>query len=249
MASPALREWVLGIDISAAEGEVALLDRGGSESRVVPLDPSVRGARALLPALAHLLEMGGADREAIAGVGVALGPGAFTGLRVGLATAKGLALGLERPLYGFSSLEAMALSAWDLWEATEERTPPAWVLPYRDARHGEVFWALFGPAAPDGEFLRPLRARDDQVARPEEIPIPAKGALLLAGTREDLPAPWRREVLGPRARHFEMKAAAGAVARLAREALERGEPPAPADLEPRYGRKPRAQTQWAVPEG
>lgn len=62
----------------------------------------------LLPALNHLLDVTGVEKRQIDLIAVALGPGSFTGLRVGLALAKGLALGLGRPLVGVPSLPLYA---------------------------------------------------------------------------------------------------------------------------------------------
>jgi tRNA threonylcarbamoyl adenosine modification protein YeaZ len=68
-------------------------------------------AETILPRLAALLSATGITREAIAGVVVGVGPGGFTGLRVGLATAKTLAHGLRRPIVGVGTAEALAAAA------------------------------------------------------------------------------------------------------------------------------------------
>ncbi|MEK6709050.1 MAG: tRNA (adenosine(37)-N6)-threonylcarbamoyltransferase complex dimerization subunit type 1 TsaB, partial [Nitrospinota bacterium] len=109
------RAWILGMDTSGTAPGLALLSL--EEERLIErgLDARVRGSRALLPALDTLLREAGDRREAIAAVGAATGPGTFTGMRVGLSTAKGLALGLGIPLYGVPSLEAMALGGWTQW--------------------------------------------------------------------------------------------------------------------------------------
>lgn len=239
------RAWILGIDTSGAAGGLALLEREGEALVERALEAGVRGSRALLPALDLLLREAGARREELAAIGTAVGPGTFTGLRVGLSTAKGLSLGLGLPLYGVSSLEALALAAWGAWRLQPGGAPPEWLIPFRDARQGELFWALFAaPSKPDG---LPRRESEDAVEEPSRIPLPSQGRILTVGSDAALPAAWPGE--GPRLSHMELSTAAPATARLARESLLRQDPPAPPGLEPRYGRAPRAMTQWGAPPG
>lgn len=86
-----------------------------------------------------LLESG-IDRSRIDALACDVGPGSFTGVRVGVATVKGIAMALDRPLVGVGSLEAMAAAAWaelELDLAVER------VVPLIDARKGEVFAACY----------------------------------------------------------------------------------------------------------
>ncbi|MEK6709801.1 MAG: hypothetical protein AABZ64_04400, partial [Nitrospinota bacterium] len=133
------------------------------------------------------------------------------------------------------------LGGWTQWCREGRTEEPAWLLPFRDARQGELFWALFTP--PEGPGVLPRRAGEDAVSAPAGIPLPAEGLGLACGASSDFPAGWRH----PRLRHLELPASAPAVARLAREALRRGDPTAPPGLQPRYGREPRAMTQWGAP--
>lgn len=80
------------------------------------------------------------DLDAIA---VTLGPGSYTGLRVGLATAKGIAYSLQKPLIGLSTLSALASAAIQLAPNTIE--PPFQVFAMIDARRMEVFGAIYDP--------------------------------------------------------------------------------------------------------
>jgi tRNA threonylcarbamoyladenosine biosynthesis protein TsaB len=118
---------------SATEGAgVALADERGLLAEV-RLGRGRRHAETLAPAVqeaCRLAQVALADLDALA---VDVGPGLFTGLRVGLATAKGLAMGLGRPLVGLSSLQLLLAGA----AALRVRGP---VLAVVDARRGEVFW-------------------------------------------------------------------------------------------------------------
>src|SRR5262245_9999813 len=78
---------------------------------VVALGQGAERGRGVTPAVADLLGCRGLSPRDLAGVAVDLGPGSFTGSRVGVATAKGLALASGTPLVGVTSLEALALTA------------------------------------------------------------------------------------------------------------------------------------------
>jgi tRNA A37 threonylcarbamoyladenosine modification protein TsaB len=158
-----------------------------------------------------------------------------------------LAFGLERPLYGISSMDALADSAL---RRNQEKNPapPNWILTYRDARHGEIFTALFGPCSFEEQSAPTCpRAGQDRVSPPEEVQLPETGAVLLAGREEDLPPAWSGGSLGPRFQILNIPSAPDGVARLTWEALRRGDPPAGPEIQPIYGRKPRAETQWTPP--
>jgi tRNA threonylcarbamoyladenosine biosynthesis protein TsaB len=111
---------VLSFDTATAEGSVALLRDGAL------LGERRTRAAALLAAADELLREAGAAPSDLDRLVVGIGPGSFTGLRVGLAAARGLALGRELPTAGVSSLAALAAAA-----------PGA--LPVIDARRREIF--------------------------------------------------------------------------------------------------------------
>ncbi len=138
---------VLGIETSTSQASVALLERG----KVVVTRAHARpkqSAERLLPLIAELLSEAGWARTSVTRIGVAVGPGSFTGLRVGIACAQGLSLGLDVPLVGVSSLAAMA------------RAVPEVVTGLRcavlDARRGEVFAAAYRAGPRAAEALAPL---------------------------------------------------------------------------------------------
>lgn len=129
---------------------VLLADGRAYEERPAPerLLTQPAHTRELLPAVARVLgeaEIGFGDLTAVA---VGVGPGAFTGLRIGVATARAIASALELPLTPVSSLAALAHSAVEgLPAGGDERGVPSAVLAVNDARRQEYFCAAY---APDG---------------------------------------------------------------------------------------------------
>jgi tRNA threonylcarbamoyladenosine biosynthesis protein TsaB len=138
---------ILGIETSGVVASAALIEGGRVvSSRSCPRPK--QSAEQLLPMIAELLAAAGWSRTGLDRIGVSVGPGSFTGLRVGIACAQGLALGLGIPLLGVTSLRTMT------------RAVPASIPGVRcallDARRGEVFAAAHqaGPLA--AELLAPL---------------------------------------------------------------------------------------------
>lgn len=138
---------VLGIETSTSQASAALIEEG----RVVASRSCSRpkqSAEQLLPMIVELLTGAGWSRSSLERIGVSVGPGSFTGLRVGIACAQGLALGLGVPLVGVTSLRTMA------------RAVPASTLGIRcallDARRGEVFAAAYEAGPRAAEVLAPF---------------------------------------------------------------------------------------------
>ncbi|HZU78861.1 MAG TPA: tRNA (adenosine(37)-N6)-threonylcarbamoyltransferase complex dimerization subunit type 1 TsaB, partial [Acidimicrobiales bacterium] len=110
-----------------------------------------RHGESIAPAVSFVCERAGVRLDDVHGVVADVGPGLFTGLRVGLATAKALAFALDVPLATATSLEVLAHGA------AEAQGPvgPALLVPVVDARRGEVFSARYrvvdGAAEPDGD--------------------------------------------------------------------------------------------------
>lgn len=154
---------LLGLDTSTAAASACVLRADGEWFEVAPpperLGRPPAHASELMPAVAEVMsraDVGWGDLDAIA---VGVGPGMFTGLRIGIATARGLARGSGLPLRPVSSLAALAAGI----EAPLR-------LPLIDARRGEVFGALYEGdervwppvAIPPEELVR--RLRDDGFA-------------------------------------------------------------------------------------
>lgn len=143
---------VLGLDTATSATTVALrlADGSTSEARDDPAAGEHPGhATRLLEMARGLLDGAGVDWKQIDRIAVGVGPGTFTGLRVGVATARGLAQSLSVELVGVSSLLALAEPA--LAPAPAAGPPPEGVLAVLDARRGEAFAAAYGqPAQPAG---------------------------------------------------------------------------------------------------
>ena len=180
--------------------------------------------------LTHLPE-GFADGTAVA---VAEGPGSFTGVRIGVAAAKGFAWGAEIPCYGVSTLEAMAASL-NAWEGT--------VCPVMDARRSQVYNALF--AASCGSYTRiredraiSLRELGEELQNmPKPVFLVGDGSKLCYNTLlETVPA------LVLPAEHRMHQRSVG-VALCALEKIARGEAPSGAELTPNYLRLSQAERE------
>ena len=124
---------ILSLDTSTLAGSIALTEDNQLRAEIT-LNLKRKHTERLLPSLDWLFSELGLSPEEIDLLGVGIGPGSFTGLRVGLATAKGLALSLNLPLLGISSLLALA------WQA---RFWSGKILALLDARKGQVFAQMF----------------------------------------------------------------------------------------------------------
>lgn len=148
---------LLALDTATRATAVALCaldrDRPALEGRDDP-DPGQRPRHVtrLLPLIAQLLERSGGAWSEIDRIAVGRGPGTFTGLRIGMATARALGQSLGVPLVGVSTLESLGLN--HAAARAEPASAPSSVLAVLDARRREVFaaaWALPADGRPDDE--------------------------------------------------------------------------------------------------
>lgn len=131
---------ILGITSSTARVGVAV-GRIGADGSVAVLAETTsandrRHAEDVTPLMLQALELAGVTLQEIGRLAVDVGPGRFTGLRVGLSTVRALALALDLPVTGVSSLELLAAE-----QGPSEDAPVAAVI---DARRNEVFQQIFG---------------------------------------------------------------------------------------------------------
>ena len=124
---------ILGIDTATLSCSVALLQ---DETLLAEMTLNIKKTHSerLMPLLDQMLTESGIEREAIDAIAVAVGPGSFTGLRIGVATARGLAQGLGIPAVPVCTLEALTEGV---------PTPGALICPLLDARRSQVYAALY----------------------------------------------------------------------------------------------------------
>ena len=146
---------VLGIETSTSMGSVALVDEQGlrAERR---WEKREGHAERLMGEIDCLLQKHSVMIQALDGFAVTIGPGSFTGLRVGLATVKGLAIVSKQPVIALSSLEVLARNVFGF---------SCLVCPLLDARREEVFAALFR----QDEKGEGIRLFPDQVIAPSDL--------------------------------------------------------------------------------
>lgn len=210
---------VLGIDTSSADGSVALVERlDGAPQLVAEMRARVSNAHgeSLLPLVDAVLRAAAVGLADVDRIAVGIGPGSFTGTRIGVATAKGLALGAGRPLTGVDAFTALAADV-------ESRELP--VVVAIDARKAEVYVAVVeGGAVHVPAHLPPDAAFAHVAAHLAGRPFVAVGDGV-----ELVPA-----LAGRRVPVFREAPRAATVARLALDATV----DAVAELEPLYVRPP-----------
>ena len=144
---------VLAIDTALAACSAAVLDTEHGGIVAAESLPMTRGhAEALMPLVARVMHQAGIAFSDLDRVAVTTGPGSFTGLRVGIAAARGIALAADKPAVGLSTLTAYAAP-----HMAEDDSVP--VVAAIDARHGHVYLQVFGPGGRtlSAPRLAPLR--------------------------------------------------------------------------------------------
>lgn len=142
---------VLALDTSAAVA-VSLVDEEGARLASRTSDERRRHAESLAPLITEVLDEAGIDRADLTAVVAGTGPAPFTGLRVGLVTARTLALTLDVPVLGVPSLDALAVQA----VSDLGLRPGAEILATSDARRKEVYWARYRVIAHEGPHSVPV---------------------------------------------------------------------------------------------
>lgn len=205
---------LLALDTSTSAITVALHDGARVLAEATTLDARAHGER-LAPGIREVLEAAGATPGDLTHVVCGLGPGPFTGLRVGIVTARVLALVTGAALHGVCSLDALAAAG-----------PEGEVLVATDARRKEVYWARYAvsPGSVRAHSAPAVTKPAELAPQVRALPTVGRGPVLYPGL---FPAPV--DVLD---------VSAAALADLAVARLAAGE--ALADREPLYLRRPDA---------
>jgi len=224
---------ILGIETATQQVSVAI---GGHEG-VIGLLEIARGRRhaeTLVPAIDFLCATADIGLDEIGLVAVDIGPGLFTGMRVGLATAKALAQAMRVPMIGISSLDLLAFP---------HRRSDRVVVPVVDARKGEVFYAMY----------RQVPGGLQQVVTPRAAPVDELVADLLARSQEALcvgdgALRYRDEIRDGFHCEFadEAHPSAAPLVQLAHAKALREDWSNPSEIHPLYLRPPDAVINWAV---
>jgi len=163
-----LNKPLLSLECATLCGSVAMVKQGRCLAEY-SLDVPTTHSQRLLKQLERIRADVGVEWPELAGLAVSLGPGSFTGLRIGLSVAKGLALAVGMPLLGISTLDGLARQV-----VAPPRTKVCALL---DARKQEVYAALYEC----GENGVPIRTGQDLVLRPEILAKQLVGPIILVG--------------------------------------------------------------------
>jgi len=229
---------ILAFETSAKAGSVALYEEGKLLGEFYQ-NTGLTHSQTVMVMAEELLKSCGKAVSDLTGVAVAAGPGSFTGVRIGVAAAKGLAWGAELPLYGVSTLEAMALQL-GIFEG--------FVLPVMDARRSQVYNALF--LAEEGKLTRLTEDRaisledlGEELKKLEKpVFLVGDGSLLCYNTLKDTV---RTLVLPPEHRMHQRGAGVALAAELA---IAKGDPGNGGALTPNYLRLSQAERERLAKE-
>ena len=177
---------ILAVNTTTRQFGLALMDLHGTVLAEYLILPKERNFSGFMPAVHSLMKSARVEMEEVQMIAVAIGPGSFTGMRVGLAMAKGMAQGLKIPIIGVSSLEALAS------QVIYANYP---VCPIIDSRKGEVFTALFY-WSDDGEIVR---TQEDTCLRIKDLASVATETTIILGNDFNRQSPLIEDALGTEA--------------------------------------------------
>ena len=240
MSTAPLRS-LLAIETSTPVTRVAVVDVDSGRCLAEAEAAAERHSSNVLRLCSDVVARAGANIGALAAIACGAGPGSFTGLRVGLAVAKGLAMPASVPLVLVSSLASLA------WDMRAARAPGEALLPCIDAGKGQIYAALFAPDERDA-------GGGDLMAAGDVTPAGAPWALVPDALVAALPAEGRIAFAGPGALRYRAALEAGlgargrfvdvagptalALAALALPRVRRGDFDDLATAVPAYGRAP-----------
>jgi tRNA threonylcarbamoyladenosine biosynthesis protein TsaB len=226
---------ILGIESATMQVGCAI---GGHEGVLahVELCRGRRHAETLVPAIEFACRQADVRLDEFGAIAVDIGPGLFTGMRVGIATAKSLAHALRVPVIGIASLDLLAFPL---------RFADRLIGAVIDARRGEVFYAFYRQVPGgvqrlgDPQLGTPADLAADLLALPGEVLLVGDGALRHREALRDVP---RLEL----AEQWLSHPSAAPLVQLAHARALREEWVSPWELQPLYLRKPDAEINWST---
>lgn len=224
---------ILAIETATQVSSVAVLAKGCLAAEVT-MQAKLAHSETLMAHIEQAMKMAGSKREEVEAVAVSIGPGSFTGLRIGLAAAKAMAYAWEVPLLGVPTLEVLAQHFW---------STDACVLPLIDAQKGSA-------------YTQPFSARAGRVQPEGPIAVQSFGEILDWAGKEQRDVVLAGDVIRKIEGKFELSAnvhiapahlrmpRAANVAVLGAARLAAGESDNVMDLEPLYIRRSEAEVLW-----
>ncbi|UCE72401.1 MAG: tRNA (adenosine(37)-N6)-threonylcarbamoyltransferase complex dimerization subunit type 1 TsaB [Nitrospiraceae bacterium] len=229
---------ILALETATLSGSVAIVDSETGLISEVTLSIKVAHSERLMPSIQWMLQASGLSFNDIDVYAVSIGPGSFTGLRIGISTVKGLAYATGRPVVAVHTLDAFA------------RALPLcahFVCPVLDARKNEVYAALYkwnGPvcekrmdecALGPADLVRELSGN----VHNEKVVFLGEGAMVYKDFISE--AMHSQALFAPQT---VMTPSAAGVAEIAMEKLKNGDTQDPVTLTPLYIRKSEAEIRW-----
>jgi tRNA threonylcarbamoyladenosine biosynthesis protein TsaB len=225
---------ILALETATLVSSVALANSDTLVAELT-LQTKMTHSEQLMPHVATVLEMAQVTLTDLSAIAVSIGPGSFTGLRIGLATAKALAYALKIPIIGVPTLEALAFGC---------SLPGIYLASLLDAQKNNVYQAVFQRQAEGWREVIPVHvlscseALDELAALSQPVAMLGEGAILYQqqikerGGNLFLPPP---HLLMPRA---------GNVAFLGQQLLQQSVQQGVMTLEPLYIRRSEAEVLW-----
>lgn len=218
---------ILAINTSTKQFSLGIISKEGAVISEYILPPTKWSSTFLVPALDLVLRHSGIGIKELTCIAVGIGPGSFTGLKVGLSLVKGICFSLDIPVIGVSSLEALAFQLLDT------KIPITAIM---DSRKGEYFVAQFF-----WQKGKLKRSSDDEYLRLEKFPLRFRERTVFIGNDYRAQSQALKEVMGKGvllAPFYLWHIRASNIGVLAMERVARGEKDDPLFLEPVYLRPP-----------
>ncbi|WP_366922915.1 tRNA (adenosine(37)-N6)-threonylcarbamoyltransferase complex dimerization subunit type 1 TsaB [Metallumcola ferriviriculae] len=228
---------ILALETATAVASVAVIDKGKLIGEFFT-NTSKNHSQSLMPLVDSLLRFVAKDIEEVAAFALAIGPGSFTGLRIGLATVKGMCIALNKPAIGVSTLDGLAMNV---------SGAQGLICPLLDARKSEVYTAVYNTQ--DNELCR---LTDYMAVAPSELMEQLakydQPVTILGDAVDAYPEVFKEPFLRKAAQGNRWPRAAQ-VAQLAWQRLQRGEVDDIYNLAPFYIRRSEAEVSWESKHG